>query len=113
VETERIVSDIQIEPKELKQRMDQGEKVLMIDVREPWEHQLCAIEGAKLVPLNTIPANLELFSNADEVIIFCHHGMRSLNAASWLRSQGVDGARSLNGGIERWATEIDPTLAHY
>lgn len=107
------MDDIQIAPQELKQKMDQGAQVLLVDVREPWEHQLCAIEGDKLVPLNTLPASLALFSEAAEVVIYCHHGTRSLNAAAWLRSQGVDGARSLTGGIERWATEIDPRLAHY
>jgi len=107
------VSDIEIGPKELKEKLDQGAGLLVIDVREPWEHQIGAIEGAKLVPLNTLPANMELFHQADEVVIYCHHGMRSLNAATWLRSQGVDGARSLAGGIERWSTEIDPRVARY
>ncbi len=107
------MDDIQIEPKELKVKMDTGEKVLVVDVREPWEHQIASIAGATLVPLNTLPANLKLFEGADEVVIFCHHGMRSLNAAAWLRSQGVDGARSLTGGIERWSAEIDPKVPRY
>ncbi len=107
------MDDIQIEPKELKVKMDTGAKVLVVDVREPWEHQIASIAGATLVPLNNLPANMKLFENAEEVVIFCHHGMRSLNAAAWLRSQGVDGARSLTGGIERWSTEIDPRVPKY
>jgi len=107
------VDDIQIEPMELKVKMDTGTKVLVVDVREPWEHQIASIAGATLVPLNSLPANLKLFEGADEVVIFCHHGMRSLNAAAWLRSQGVDGARSLTGGIERWSAEIDPKVPRY
>lgn len=107
------MSDIQIAPNELKQKLDAGEKPLIVDVREPWEAQICAIEGAKLVPLNTVAANLQAFEGAEEVIIYCHHGMRSLNAAAYLRRQGIDGARSLTGGIERWATEIEPGMAHY
>ena len=107
------MDDIQIAPQELKQKLDQSEQVLVIDVREPWETQLGIIAGAKLIPLNTIPANMEVFANAEEVVIYCHHGMRSLNAATWLRSQGVDGARSLTGGIERWSTEIDPKVPRY
>jgi rhodanese-related sulfurtransferase len=107
------VDDIQIAPQELKQRLDKSEQLLIVDVREPWETQLGVITGAKLIPLNTIPANMEIFANAEEVIIYCHHGMRSLNAATWLRSQGVDGARSLTGGIERWSTEIDPKVPRY
>jgi rhodanese-related sulfurtransferase len=107
------VDDIQIAPQELKQRLDKAEQLLVVDVREPWETQMGVIAGAKLIPLNTIPANMEMFTNAEEVIIYCHHGMRSLNAATWLRSQGVDGARSLTGGIERWSTEIDPKVPRY
>ena len=110
---EMTVSDIEIGPQELKQKLDQGAKLLVIDCREDWEHKIGAIEGAKLVPLNTLPANMELFQQADEIVIYCHHGMRSLNAAAWLRSQGVDGARSLAGGIERWSMEIDPRVARY
>jgi rhodanese-related sulfurtransferase len=108
-----IVDDIQIAPQELKQKMDRGERPLVIDCREPWEHQLCSIEGAKLVPLNTLPANMELFADVEVVVIYCHHGMRSLNAAAWLRSQGVDGARSLTGGIDRWSAEIDSRVSRY
>ena len=107
------MDDIQIAPQELKQKLDQSAKLVLVDVREPWETQLGTINGAKLVPLNTLPANMELFLNSEEVVIYCHHGMRSLNAAAWLRSQGVDGARSLTGGIERWSTEIDPKVPRY
>lgn len=107
------MDDIQIAPQELKQKLDQSAEVLVVDVREPWETQLGVIAGAKLVPLNTIPNNMELFIATEEIVIYCHHGMRSLNAATWLRSQGVDGARSLTGGIERWSTEIDPKVPRY
>lgn len=107
------MDDIQIAPQELKQKLDRSAKVLVIDVREPWEAQVCSIEGAKLVPLSTLQANMALFADAEEVVIYCHHGMRSLNAAAWLRSQGVDGARSLTGGIERWSIEIDPRVPRY
>lgn len=107
------MSDIQIAPSELKQKLDAGEKPLIVDVREPWEAEICAISGAKLVPLNTVAANMSAFEGATEVVLYCHHGMRSLNAAAYLRRQGVDGARSLTGGIERWASEIDPGMARY
>jgi adenylyltransferase/sulfurtransferase len=50
---------------------------------------------------------------AGEIVFFCHHGMRSLDAAAWLRSQGVDGARSMSGGIDRWSAEIDPNVPRY
>jgi rhodanese-related sulfurtransferase len=107
------MTDIQISPAELKQKLDAGAQVLVVDCREPWEHQICSIDGAKLVPMNTIPANLQTLEGAEEVVIYCHHGARSLNVAAWLRQQGIEGARSLTGGIDQWATEIDPKIAHY
>ncbi|HET9399701.1 MAG TPA: rhodanese-like domain-containing protein [Candidatus Acidoferrales bacterium] len=107
------MSDIQIAPSELKQKIDAGEKPLIVDVREPWEAEICTISGSKLVPLSTVASNLSAFEGAGEVILYCHHGMRSLNAAAFLRRQGVEGARSLTGGIERWASEIDPGMARY
>lgn len=105
--------DIEILPAELKQKLDSGSKIIVIDVREPWEHQICAIPGAKLIPMNTIPANVNALDGGEEIVCYCHHGARSLNVAAWLRQQGVEGARSLRGGIDRWSTEIDPSVARY
>ena len=104
---------IQIEPHEVKRRLEAGERLLLVDVREPWEHGICRLPGAKLVPLGTVPSSLAVFEQADEVVIYCHHGMRSLDAAAWLRQQGVAGARSMAGGIERWSREVDPSIPRY
>ena len=86
---------------------------MLIDVREPWEYQLCRIEGAKLMPMGTIPANLQQLDGDEQVICYCHHGQRSLEVAAWLRAQGVEQAQSLAGGIERWSLEIDPSVPRY
>ena len=107
------MTDLEITPRDVKQRLDRGHQFLLVDVRETWEHDLCRIDGAKLVPLGALPANLALFEQADDVVVYCHHGRRSLDAAAWLRAQGVDGARSMAGGIERWSTEIDPAVSRY
>jgi len=107
------LADLQIEPRELKRRLDRGDKLLLVDVRELWEHEICRIEGARLIPLGALPANLAALEHADEVVLYCRHGMRSLDAAAWLRAQGIEGAQSLAGGIERWATEIDPRVPRY
>ena len=107
------MDDIQIEPRDVKQRLDRGEKFLFVDVREPWEHQTTKIDGANLIPLGQIPGSLTEIETAGDVILFCHHGMRSLDAAAWLRAQGVTGARSMNGGIDRWSVEIDPNVPRY
>jgi rhodanese-related sulfurtransferase len=107
------MDDMQITAKEVNERVARGDKLLLVDVREQWEFDLCRIPGAKLIPLGTIPANLNAFLDAEEVICYCHHGMRSLDAAVWLRQQGVDSAKSMVGGIERWSAEIDPNVPRY
>ena len=107
------INDLEITPQSLRQRLDRGDKLLLIDVREPWEHQLCSIDGAKLLPMGTIPANLQSLDTGDDVICYCHHGVRSLDVTVWLRGQGVEGAMSLAGGIDRWSTEIDPNVPRY
>jgi rhodanese-related sulfurtransferase len=107
------LANLEIAPREVEERLARGDKFLFVDVREKWEHETSKIEGAVLIPLREIPQNLPRLAEAGEVVFFCHHGMRSLDAAAWLHSQGIEGARSMSGGIERWATEIDPLVPRY
>jgi rhodanese-related sulfurtransferase len=107
------VNDLQITPAEAKAHLDGEEPVLLVDVREPWETQLCHIAGAQLIPMGSIPANLQRLDFEGEVICYCHHGVRSLDVAVWLRSQGVERARSMTGGIDRWSAEVDPKVPRY
>lgn len=107
------MDSLEITPAELKKKLDAGEKLLLIDVREPWEHQTCRIEGARLIPMRTIPANLQSLDVDEPVICYCHHGMRSLDVAVWLQKQGVESARSLAGGIDKWSADIDPKIPKY
>src|SRR5437899_12932896 len=102
------MDELEIAPADVKARLDRGEKLALIDVREPWEHQVCRIEGAKLVPLGSLTATLQTVTDVDEVICYCHHGMSSLDVAAWLTVQGVEKAKSLSGGIERGADAIGP-----
>ena len=104
---------MEITPAELKARLNGGEKLVLVDVREPWEQEICRIEGARLVPLGALAASLNTLPDVDEVICYCHHGMRSLDAAAWLRFQGFEKAKSLAGGIERWSLEVDPNVPRY
>ncbi|MGA7410647.1 MAG: rhodanese-like domain-containing protein [Bryobacteraceae bacterium] len=107
---------LEITPCNLKRRIDAGESIVLVDVREPAEHAIARIAGAELIPMNSIPAHLQrLEAQADEslLVVFCHHGVRSLHVIAWLRAQGVSNALSLTGGIERWATEIDQQVPHY
>jgi rhodanese-related sulfurtransferase len=110
---ENNLDNLEITPAEAKRRLDGGEKLLLVDVREPWEFEICRIDGAKLIPMGSIPANLQALDTDEDVICYCHHGMRSFDVAVWLRAQGVESAKSLAGGIERWSTEIDPQVPRY
>lgn len=106
----------ELTPRELTARRSAGENLCLIDVREDFEWQICRIEGANLIPMNTVPARLaELDTQAGStpLIIYCHHGVRSLNVVDWLRRNGVDNCQSLAGGIERWSLEIDPSVPRY
>src|SRR5258707_15208012 len=102
------MNDLEITPAEAKQRLERGDGVLLVDVREPWVFELCRIAGAKLIPMGMIPANLQALDTDDEVICYCHHGMRSMDVAVWVGGQGVARAKTLSGGIHRWATGVDP-----
>jgi rhodanese-related sulfurtransferase len=107
------MNDLEILPSDVKQRLDRGEKMMLIDVREPHEYAICHIEGAVLIPMGTIPANLQKLDTDEDVICFCHHGMRSMDVANWLRAKGVKSAKSMAGGIDRWSLEIDPKVPRY
>lgn len=113
VDESEPMKELEISVSELQQRQQAAERFLLVDVREPWEYDLCRIEGAKLVPMGTIPANLQLLDSGEDVICYCHHGQRSLDVAAWLRAQGIESAQSLAGGIDRWSSEIDPAVPRY
>lgn len=101
---------------DVKARLDAGEKLFLIDVREPFEHQLASIDGAELIPMNTVPQRLqEIEQKADEgvLVVFCHHGMRSLNVVNWLRGQGVEACTSMSGGIDAWSLAVDASIRRY
>jgi rhodanese-related sulfurtransferase len=109
-------SPLEITPQEVKQRSEAGEKLVLIDVREPGEFQLARIQGAELIPVRNVPAELQrLEALADEgaLVVYCHHGVRSLNVVNWLREQGLGGCQSMAGGIDRWSLEIDASVPRY
>ena len=106
-------NNLEISASQLKQSLDRGEKILLIDVREPWEYNFCNIDGSKLIPMGSIPANLQALDVDEPVVCYCHHGMRSLDVTVWLRTQGVENVRSLAGGIDRWSLEVDTKVPRY
>lgn len=87
----------------------------VIDVRDPEEYQICRLAGAELMPLVTLPndAMTKLGDVNAPILVYCHHGMRSLRAVEMLRHLGYSGAQSVTGGIEQWSVEIDPKVPRY
>jgi rhodanese-related sulfurtransferase len=105
---------IEITPAEVNELLKGGTPFRLIDVREPAEHAICHIEGATLIPMQSIPQRLnELDDPATRIIVFCHHGVRSLSVADWLRRQGVENCQSMAGGIDLWSERIDPAVPRY
>jgi len=106
---------LEIAPRDVKRRLDAGEKLRLLDVREPGEHRTARIEGAELIPMREVPAAIQALDDPDgaPLIVFCHHGVRSLRVANWLREQGVACCQSMSGGIDRWSQEIDPSVPRY
>lgn len=106
---------LEIDCHAVKTKLDAAEKFLFLDCREPEEFAVAKIPGATLIPMSQLAERLpEIESSRDEeVIIHCHHGGRSLRVANWLRNQGFTKASSMAGGIDKWAIEIDPSIARY
>jgi len=108
--------DYEITPSQLASVLSSPEResVVLLDVREPAEYAIARIDGSTLMPMGDVPgrANQELDPDA-HIVAICHHGVRSMNVAVWLRNQGFEKAQSLRGGIDAWSSLIDPTMARY
>ncbi|HEY3616982.1 MAG TPA: rhodanese-like domain-containing protein [Candidatus Sulfotelmatobacter sp.] len=106
--------DYEINPEEVKNKLDAKESFMLLDVREPWEFETAKIEGAKLMPMGDVPsrAHQEL-DPEDHVVVVCHHGVRSMNVTAWLRQQGFEKAQSMRGGIDAWSRRVDGTVPVY
>jgi adenylyltransferase/sulfurtransferase len=102
-----------ITPKDLKARLDKGDKLVLVDVREPWEYALAKLEGSTLIPLATLPQALNKLDRQCEIIAYCHHGMRSGDATDFLLQQGFTNVKNLIGGIDAWSVQIDPSVPRY
>jgi len=86
---------------------------LLLDVREPWEFEKCRIEGSELVPMRQISIAVENLNPEKETVVICHHGIRSRQVALYLEQQGFTNLINLEGGVEAWAQDIDPTMNRY
>lgn len=86
---------------------------VLIDVRENWELQVCALKGVVHIPMNTIPARQNELEPEAATVVICHHGRRSMQVAAFLEQQGFSGIYNLSGGVDAWAREVDPAMPTY
>lgn len=85
---------------------------VLLDVREPWEFELCHLEGAQHIPMHLVPVRCDELNPDQDIVVICHHGARSFQVAMFLENKGF-GVQNLSGGVEAWATEVDPTMRRY
>ena len=107
---EASVSEIQVE--ELKRRLDAGEDLFVLDVREPHEYQICNIKG-HLIPLGDLPKRVHELDSSREIVAHCRSGVRSAKAVTFLQQAGFKKVHNLAGGILAWADRVDPKMPKY
>lgn len=101
---------------DLKVRLDSGDHPLLLDVREPWECDLASLDGIRNVPMSRIPAavqNRQLGDPGAEIVVICHHGVRSRRVAGFLEHQGFTGVINLSGGMDAWSRQVDSAMPTY
>jgi sulfur-carrier protein adenylyltransferase/sulfurtransferase len=102
-----------IDPVEVKAKIDRGDPFVLIDVREPHEYQICSIPQAKLIPLGDLPKRVNELDSASEIIAHCKSGMRSAKAVEFLKQAGFRKVRNMKGGILAWSDKVDPSVPKY
>ncbi len=110
---ETQVTEGEIEVTEVKEMLDRGDKFVLIDVREPHEHQICNIPAAKLIPLGEVGRRLDELDPEADIVIHCKSGMRSARACGILRAAGFKHVRNMKGGILAWSDQVDPNVPKY
>jgi rhodanese-related sulfurtransferase len=111
-----MASPYEITPQAAKEQLTDRKQATLIDVREPAEFALARIEGAELIPMGSVPAELqklEGLADSSDLLILCHHGVRSLQVTMWLRARGIENCYSVMGGIDRWSSEVDTSIPRY
>jgi rhodanese-related sulfurtransferase len=105
----------QINVRDLAAKLSASQSVYFVDVRQPWEQELAAFPESVLIPLNELPGRIEELHPPDGalVVVYCHHGIRSLSGAAILENAGFKNVASLSGGIDAWSLQIDPKVPRY
>jgi rhodanese-related sulfurtransferase len=110
--SQEMEKDMEITPHEVAELLKQG-KIQLLDVRTPQEYQIARVEGSRLVDQELAQEIVSSWPKDEAIVTMCHHGMRSLDAAAYLRGHGFTNARSMSGGIEAWALQVDPSIPRY
>ena len=113
---EYMASPYEVTPQAAQAQLIDRKQATLVDVREPLEFALARVEGAELIPMGSIPAEiqkLEALADSRDLLILCHHGVRSLQVTLWLRAHGIENCYSVAGGIDRWSCEVDPGIPRY
>jgi len=103
----------EIEVEDLQRRLAAPDPPLVLDVREPWEAEICALKGSTLIPLGELAQRAGELPREREIVVLCHHGGRSARAVGFLRASAGLKAMNLRGGIDAWAARIDRAMARY
>lgn len=105
----------QITPKEVAAWLADGSRPrpVLLDVREPWEHQTCRIDGSVLIPMGEVPQRTSELDADSDIVVVCHHGGRSMQVALFLAGQGFGKVHNLAGGVDAWARTVDPSMPVY
>jgi len=86
---------------------------LLLDVRQPWEMDICKIENSVLIPMSQIPAKIDSLDAEREIVVICHHGIRSRSVGRYLEHAGFSNVINLSGGVDQWAKTVDKQMATY
>ena len=103
----------EITPQALKARLGAPGAPLLLDVRQDWETQLCRLPSAVHIPIEEIEMRVEELNPADDIVVYCHQGVRSAAVAEYLRSLGFTSVHNLSGGLDLWARTVDPGMRRY
>lgn len=113
VEEKKMDASVEITATELQELWKKNPKLKVVDVRNPEEYEICRIEGTTFIPLSEIGSRLGELNKNDQIVLHCHHGMRSMRALEILKNAGFQNLKSLSGGIDAWSVEIDPSVPRY
>ena len=101
-----------VTPRLLKERLEAGENLELLDVREPWEFGLARIEGSRLIPMNDLPRRVAELNPESETVVICHHGVRSAHVTQALERSGFQNVSNLEGGLDAYS-QVDASVSRY